>query len=150
MNKRCLSVVIVLAVFVCFTAAHTAHAFGKQHGYGKKGSYCATSECKFHGTICNVLKKRTELGLSEEQVSQIKKLSLATKKDLINRDAKIKTLKVEINSLMWEFPFETDGVNELVAAQYNLKAEKTQYLISAYSKLKAILTEEQVKTLKAL
>jgi len=148
MNKKCLTAVIVLTVFACFAATHTAHAFGKEHGYGKKGSYCGTSESKFHCKIYKILKKRTELGLSEDQVSQIKKLSTEVKKELINRDAKIKTLKVEIDTMMWEFPFNVEGVNELVAAQYNLKIQKTQYLVSAYGKLATILTEEQTKKLK--
>jgi len=150
MNKKLLTAVIVLTVFACFAATHTAYAFGKHCDYGKKGSYCGTSESKFHGTIYKILNKRTELGLSTEQLSQIKALSSKVKKDLINRDAKIKTLKVEINTLMWEFPFDTEGVNELVAQQYSLKTEKTQYLISAYSQLAALLTEPQIQTMKEL
>ncbi|MBL7073381.1 MAG: Spy/CpxP family protein refolding chaperone [Candidatus Omnitrophica bacterium] len=151
MNKKCLTAIVLVALFACFTVTQTAHAYGKHSGYsGKKGHGCSMSEGKFNCTLSKVLNKKKELVLNPEQISQIKKLSSEVKKNLITRDAKIKTLKVEIDTLMWEFPFSSEGVNELVAQMYSLKTEKTQYVISAYSRLEAILTEDQIQKLKDL
>jgi len=151
MNKKCLTAIVVVALFACFTVTQTAYAYGKPSGYsGEKGHGCSMSDCKFNHTLSHVLGKKKELGLTAEQILQIKKLSSEVKKNLIARDAKIKTLKVEIDSLMWEFPFSSEGVNELVSEMYSLKTEKTQYLISAYSQLEAILAKEQVQKLKEL
>lgn len=151
MNKKCLTTIMLAALFACLAVTQTAYAYGKHSGYsGKKGYGCGLSESRFTCTLSNVLRKKKELGLKSEQISQIKKLSSKVKKDLINRDAKIKTLKVEIDTIMWEFPFSSEGLNELVSQMYTLKTEKTQYLVSAYSQLEAILDEEQVKKLKEL
>jgi len=150
MNKKCLSAGIMVMVFAGFVMTQTVYAFDKHSGYKKTQPYCDVSECRFQSTVYNILEKHNELNLSKEQISQIKKLSATIKKDLINRDAKIKTLNVEINTLMWEFPFETEAVNELLSEQYALKTEQSKYLISAYARLEAILAEEQVQKLKEL
>ncbi|MFH1394850.1 MAG: hypothetical protein ABIH09_01695 [Candidatus Omnitrophota bacterium] len=151
-RKVFLSVMVLCVFALAFVPVQQAFAFGHKGGedYGKDKSCYGEAGCGFYKTIHHVLYKKKELDLSADQVNQIKLLVKQIKKDNINMDAQIKTLKVEIDTMMWEFPFETEGVNDLVAQKYDLKKQKAQRLVAANDKLKAILTSEQLEKLKTL
>ena len=105
-------------------------------------------EGKFYKKAMYILSEKEELGLTDKQIADIKSLKKKVMKDLIQKDADIKTVAVEIKSMMWETPFDVDTVNKLVEEKYELKKTKTQYVISSIGKLNGILTKEQLKQLK--
>lgn len=143
MKKRLLCVVLLVAV-VALVSAPMAEA---NHGWKDKGGYGSSKGHGLEGKFCSqargILKERDELGLTDKQVDQVRALAVETKKSLIRQDADIKTLKVEINTLMWESPFDVDKVNALIAQKYDLKGKKAKYLVSAHDKLYKLLTKEQ-------
>ncbi len=143
--------IIILIVAVMFTSNIAVWTAAAEGGWkGSKASFADDLESKFCGKGKAILKDREQLGLTETQVTNVRTLMAETKKSLIKRDAEIKTLKVEINTLMWEAPFDTEEVNNLIAEKYKLKKEKTQFLVSAYNDLYVGLDAEQVKKANAL
>lgn len=114
---------------------------------GSKSYKHSGLEEKFYKQGHKILENNKELGLSEDQIKQVKALKKQVKKDLIQQDADIKTLEVEVNTLMWEAPIDVNQTNALVEEKYELKKKKAKYLVSAYDKLNKILTKEQLKEL---
>ena len=119
----------------------------KGKSYSKSGHYDGV-EGKFYKKAKYILADKDELALTDKQIKDIKSLKKKVMKDLIKKDADIKTVAVEIKTLMWETPFDVDTVNKLVAEKYELKKAKTQYVISSIHKLYGILTKEQLEKLK--
>jgi Spy/CpxP family protein refolding chaperone len=139
MVKKILTVLVLAAFSLsCFTGV--LYAGGKSgKNYGLEG--------KFYRQAHKILEHNKELGLTAEQVKKIKALKAQVRKDMIQQDADIQTLKVEINTMMWEAPMDLDETNGLVEQKYELKKKKAKYMVSAYDKLNKILTKEQLKEL---
>ena len=147
--KRKMLVIALLTVFALTVAASLSYADmgGYKSGGGKQ---YGNLEMKFYKSVHLVLAGQEELGLSTDQVKSIKALTVEVKKDLIQRNAKIETLGVEIKTMMWEAPFDVTDVNNLVAEKYKLKKDKAQYLISSIDKLHKTLTSEQLAKIDTL
>lgn len=147
-RKVFLSVMAVCVFALVLVSAQQAFAYSYKGYDGKNKSCYGEKGCGFYKTLQHVLYKKKELGLSADQVNQLKSLMKQVKKDNIDLDAKIKTLKVEIDAAMWEFPFETESVNEFISQKYDLEKQKAQRLVSANDNIKAILTNEQLEKMK--
>ncbi|MGB2600214.1 MAG: hypothetical protein WBC99_07210 [Candidatus Omnitrophota bacterium] len=140
------ALLIILVAAFCTTTCYADYG-GK---YCKKTkSYDGLEEKLFYKAHF-MLKNEEELGLSEKQVDQIRKLKIDTKKDMINKQAQIDLIGVDIKTQMWEDPMDLDTMNELVEHKYMIKEAKTKALLSAYAQLKGLLTEDQKTTLKKL
>ena len=97
-----------------------------------------------------IMKNKDELKLSENQITEIKKLKVNAKKDLIRKKAEIDVISVDIKSKLWDETIDVSGINKLVDQKYDLKKEKTKSLIAAYAELKKILSKEQKEILQEL
>ena len=97
-----------------------------------------------------IMANRNELELTDDQFEKIKAITDNAKKVIIEQNAKIETLTVEINTFMWEAPFNTEEVNPLIAQKYDLKKEKAKYLLKSYVQLKSILSQDQKDKLKSI
>ena len=145
MSRKILTLFVLAALVVLFSVPTSYAMMRQKHPagsmqYGIKGS--------FFMSVQRILEKRDELGLSDEQVKKIKNLTAEVQKEMIKQDAEIKTLKVEINTLMWEAPLDTETANNLLAEKYKLAKDKAKYLVSAHDRLNKILTEEQLKKVR--
>jgi hypothetical protein len=141
-----ISLVMILAVSFCVPAGYAD--YGSK--YCKKDTKYDGLQEKFFYKAHFILNNEEELGLSEKQVKTIKDLKIALKKNIINMQAQIDLLTVDIKTEMWEDPMNVEMINSLVEEKYAIKKEKTKALIDAYSKLKGVLSEDQKKTLKKL
>ncbi len=137
---------IVVAMFLCF-AFLTTQVYA-EHGNMKGGH--GGFEGKFYKKAMLIIKNQDELGLSDEEVKKIKGLKIATKKDLIRKDAEIEVLGLDIMAAMWEDAIDLEAVNVLIDKKYELKKEKAKSIVAAYATLKTMLTKEQQKKLKSL
>jgi Spy/CpxP family protein refolding chaperone len=142
MNKKIFVLVfaVILAIALSLSTSYAMMGYKSQ---GKTAEWGI--EGKFFKMAKRILTNRDELGLSDDQVKEIKALKAETKKGLIKQDAEIKTLGVEIDTLMWETPFDAENVNNLIAEKYKLKKDRAKYIVSAHDKLNKILTKEQLK-----
>ncbi|MEA3489394.1 MAG: hypothetical protein U9R44_03505 [Candidatus Omnitrophota bacterium] len=148
MNKRVLIVLVLTAMmFFIGTCVTLAQKSGR---YGPGVSTGQDLEHRFFSEVNLAMNSSMALELSDEQVKQIKDLSKEVSKSLIRQDADIQTLTVEINTLMWEVPVNTEMITPLVAQKHELEKKKSQYLVSVHDKLIKIYTKNQLEKLKDL
>lgn len=141
------TIILLVAFFVIAvpTLAHTdtdcdCRRMEQRHNIGKK----------VFKKIHVIMKNKDELKLSENQITEIKKLKVDARKDLIRKKAEIDLISVDIKSKLWDETVDVSGINKLVDQKYDLKKEKTKTLIAAYAELKNILSKEQNEMLKEL
>lgn len=114
--------------------------------HGKKEDL---SEKVFHQMHMAIVGK-DELAITDEQLKQIKKLKVETKKDLIMKKAEIETTALDIKSLLSDDNLDVQQVSKLIDRKYDLKKEKEKLLVSAYAAFKKILTDQQKTDLSNL
>ena len=66
------------------------------------------------------------------------------------KEAEIEVIGVDIKAKLWEDPIDVQAINALVDKKYDLKKEKTKYLIATCAALKGILTDSQKDKVKEL
>jgi Spy/CpxP family protein refolding chaperone len=140
------SLLMILVVCLCATTAHADLA----SSYGKKIAGYSGFEGKFFYKTHFILNNEDELKLTEEQVKEIRTLKTSVQKNLINLDAKIDLISVDIKTEMWEDPMDLDTINSLVEEKYGLTKERTKTLVNSYAQLSRVLNREQKQTLKRL
>ncbi len=91
-----------------------------------------------------------QLGLSEDQMRQIKDLKVEVKKYLVSRDAEVELKAIDINAALHESPVNTQAISALIDEKYALKSAKAKYLVDAIVKLKSMLSDEQMSMLKSM
>lgn len=146
MSRRFIGVGLLVPVFVFSMLSAEAYAgmHGKMKGHGDG------LESKFSYKVGMILRNEEELGLSGEQVKQLKELKVATKKDLVRKNADIDILAIDIKSKLWGETIDVEGVNALIDRKYEIKKAKAKSLVAACVALKGILTDEQLKKFKSL
>lgn len=150
MNKKISKLVIggmVLMLCAVPLAAANQHGMdGGKHGWGKKDDLKA----KFFHKTHFLLEHADELGLDEPKQEQIKDLKYKVKKELIRTDADIEVLKIDIDRLLMVHAIDVAAVNQLVDQKYELKKNRTKFLVQSLADLKLMLSEDQYKTMKEL
>jgi hypothetical protein len=107
-------------------------------------------ESNLYKFVDTILANHVKLGLSEDQVREIKDMEAETKKNIAPMGEKISALDVEINTLSWE-EFDLDAINSLVAQKHEIMHQKEQYMVSLHNDLLyKILSAEQRKILKTI
>ncbi len=149
------SLMLILILSYLVPAVHACEGKktkGHQYAYDckKTKGYQKDFDGKVFHKAYFLLKNKEELGLSDEQVKEIKDLKLKVKKDSITRKAEIETLALDIKAKMHEETIDTEDINGLIDKKYELKKAKSKSLVEAYVTLKDILTKEQKKELKSL
>ena len=145
MKKGIRLAAVLIAVLFLTSAVYAFHPVKSEGGHGKE-SFGEKFSLKAH----LILKNAEELGLSDEQVEEVKALMLKNEKDNVMKEAEIDVLALELKSKMWSDEIDTAAVNKLIDQKYDLKKAKTKDSVEAYAELKSILTDEQKTKLKAL
>jgi len=131
----------------CYDCGAGKRGFFKGH-YHKDKSVCSYEDCLLNAP-CFVVKKKDELGLSDDQVNKVKDLCTVTKKEHIQLEADIEKIFVDIKTKMHEVTLDVGGINALIDKKYELKKQKSKALISSFARLNNdILTEEQREKFK--
>ena len=145
--KRSLIAVVVLAMIF---AVSTTVSFAYK-GFDKKpAGHYQKLEDKAMSKAYMILKNKDALGLTDEQVKQVKDLKLKLKKDEIAQNAEIETVALDIKSQLWEDTINTEAINALIDKKYELKKAKAKSSVAAYAQLKNILSQAQRDKLKEL
>jgi Spy/CpxP family protein refolding chaperone len=175
-RKRMKRKVIFMVTIIClaFTAnsVYAAHHWSsaseskgkvchlKSGGSGCQGKSCQ-GKCEYKKTKKSLEKKlmqmfkaiynyEHELGLTEEQLAQIKAVKVDIKKELIRHKADIDIIKVDFDALLYEDELDLETINQLIEQKYEVKTSKTKKIVATYAELKKILTKDQMESLKAL
>ena len=148
----------VFVVALCSLALVLSAAFADQCPMGncnfmqkchKMGCEKGHDEMLFH-KVHLALAHAKELGLSDDQVSKIKALEYAFKKNLIKEDADIESLGLDIRQAVGKDTVDTNAVNNLIDQKYNIKAQKAKEAVQACANLKKILTKDQYDKLEEM
>ncbi len=146
-RKKLLAGVVCLIslLFLCSVTQVYAYKHGeKGRPYGKK----ADLSDKFFKKVHIIYKNQEELGVSDEQLTNLKTIKIRQKKELIRKKADIDIIAVDIKAMLWEDKINLEAINKLIDEKYELKKTKAKVLVEAYSKLKDLLSEEQKTKLK--
>lgn len=154
--------IILVSMMLLALAVPPAMANYEGGKCARSGHDCAQGSCS-HGKesgcpIANklmtksefYLKNADEIGLSEDQVKQIKAIKLEAEKDEVLGGAQMKVAFLDIESKMSTDPVDQESLNAVVdslSAGMNQGAKKT---IKLYADLKSVLTADQKKKAKTL
>lgn len=159
------SVGLLLGLLMMLTLAG-APAFADKHCEGGRCPFSDKKDCgqdkdcdkKGECPIAaKVLKKadfflsnKSEIGLSDDQVSQIKAIRLGTLKSMIRSKAEMEIFEMELMDKMSQPSLDLEGLNASIdqaSAGWGAGAKAT---LADYAKLKAILNEGQMTKAKEI
>lgn len=159
-KKKLMLVVSILSMGLAFTSIGYATEKGEKH-YGCKHSEMTMesshyrsgpsqhmSEGKHHSIASCILKQKGELGLTDEQVSQLKSLKSENEKQLIRDEAEMKVLKIELHDLVHQDKVDVKAVDTKIEKIGTLFTTMKKNHIYAKLDTKKILTAEQLKKFK--
>lgn len=147
MNKHKISKLPVLALAALFLMCGTFTATAEAGGHGKHDK---DLEDKIYWKVGFLKDHQEELGLSDEQVDQLKALKLDLKKELIALKATKMTAKVDIKAGLYERQLDVAALNQLIDVKYDAKRDMAKSKVRALAALKSILTDEQYEGMKKL
>ncbi|MDD3088456.1 MAG: hypothetical protein PHT95_00725 [Candidatus Omnitrophica bacterium] len=107
-------------------------------------------EIKFFKVVNRVLDQKNRIALTGDQAMKVRNLSGELRLRLIEIDEDIETVTVSANTLMWEDPFNVEGINLIAAEKHSLTEKRNAAVISSFNQLKMILTTEQKKAFREL
>lgn len=132
--------------------AKTGYAASKCGISGKRA--CGDSACPIAGKILKkadfFLDNADEIGLTTEQVKQIKDIQHTTKKDAIYAEAGMKAFYLDIQAKLHEEKVDVEGMNKLIddaTAEMTKTAKKS---VQSYAEIKAVLSDDQMKKAKEI
>jgi len=127
---------ITLVIIACVVLS--ASVVCADRGCKKKGS--KGCEDKFFKKVKMVWMNEDELKITDEQMDTIKALKFKMKRDMIEQNAAIDLIKVDVYQQLMEETIAVDTVKELINKKYDLKKQKAQTALVAYAELKNVLT----------
>ena len=134
----------VTALLLALTFLTVGSAFAMDKGDKQKGL-----EEKFSAKAGMVKMHGEEAGLTEKQVQEVKDLKYTTQKQIVEMDAKIESLKLDIWQALYEKPADLAKIDALIDQKYEIKKQKSKLLAEAYVTVCNIPTKEQWKKIKS-
>lgn len=130
---------IVFASFVIlFLSWNLSYAFGG------RSEGC----CQEKNMAKKILFLKDKLGLSEEQVEKLTKLSFKAQKQQIKDNAEIGVAQLELVELLADYTVDEKGVTKAIDKLYDLKKKAKKNLVTNNLEVRAILTKEQFEKIK--
>lgn len=116
------------------------------------------SDCESQCPINNkILKKahffienKDAIGLSEDQVHEIKTIKMNTKKKIIRQNADMEIFEIELWQLLHSKPANQEAVNQMIDQASAGWGSEAKAAVQSYLDVKAVLTEAQMTKAKAI
>lgn len=118
------------------------------HGHQEGGGY--SLEDKYFGTVDFLFKNKTELGLTEDQMEQIKTIKFDVKRAMIEAEAKKDLAMLDIYQELHKDQPDVAKIDSLIDQKHAVKATLTKNMVRSLLNTKAILTTEQQAKAKEL
>ena len=145
-----LTVSLICAGCCCLSGKPPCFSCGEKPGYFRGSD----SKCPYAGDFMKapscILKNKEKLSLTAEQETTIKELCTKTKKDHIQIEADIETIRVDVKSKLMEDTIDTQTINGLIDKKFELKKQLVKSLINSHATLLTILTPEQRQKFKEI
>ena len=156
MRRLIIIATLVMSVLVFSNIQSVAEASYSRSGcsdpncpYSKGGRSTYTMTDKFFDKYQWIMNSRDKIGLTDDQVSNLKSLKHEFKKGIILKEAQIDVLALDIKSAMHQNPIDVEAVNALIDKKYDFKKAKVKSSVEAIAKLKSMITAEQWTQLKS-
>ena len=91
-----------------------------------------------------------EIGLSDDQVSQIKALKDEVKKMYVRQGAEMEVFTIDLHAKMSEPKVDVEGINKMIDASATGMAQGAKAVVEKYAQLKAVLSDDQMNKAKAV
>ncbi len=91
-----------------------------------------------------------EIGLSQDQVAQIKAIKMQTKKRMIQDGANMQLFMIDVESKLMEEKVDVEGLNALIDQGTTGMTASAKESVKAYADIKAVLTPDQMKKAKEI
>ena len=143
---------MMFILFLGMTVFLNVPAFAHPTDGGKmdKGQNQCPVANKFMMKAHFLLEHKADIGLTDDQVKTIKDLKLQVEKDSIQQGADMKTFKLDLDSKLAEDKVDVEGTNALIDKGFAGASASAKSNLSAYAKLKAVLTPDQLTKMKVL
>jgi len=152
---------VMLALPLAAMPAFAGHHAEKRCEWtkGKEGcSKCCQSQksggCpileKFMKKAHFFLENQTEIGLSEEQVTVIKKMKVDMKKKMIRNKADMQIHMLDMKAKLHEPIMDVAGINAMIDESMAQMAASAKAAIASLAELKGVLTAEQMEKAKEI
>ncbi len=162
----------LLAVLFGFSALIATPVLAGHDGHGDGGKQCSlgaqcegedcpmcnrgqdSSGCPINAKILKkakfFLKNAKEIGLSDEQVAQIKAIKMDTKKTEIRAGAEMEIGMMDMEAKLSEPTVDVEGLNAMVDQMSAGMSTGAKASVATYAKLKGVLNEAQMAKAKEI
>ena len=144
------NLLLTIAIVLTFGLLQSVSFACDGKGWSKHHGKDMPLDKKLFKKLHMIFSHQDELGISDDQLAKIKELKIALKKDLIQKEADIDLVKVDIRSALYEDEINLEVVNKLIDQKYETKKSKSKQVVSTIAELKKILTKDQMDKLKDL
>ncbi len=152
--KKSFLTFLALALMLTSTAFYgvsKAYACGKDDGQcplkNGRGGESNHDGCpivkKFLMTAHEYLEHRKQIGLSEQQVSDIKGMKLEMKKSMIRNMANMQVFMLDMKQQLSATTLNSEAINSMIDQQMSTMAAGAKETVAAYVKLRSVLTADQ-------
>ncbi len=118
------------------------------HEHGKGGG--DSLEDMYFGKVYFLFQNKAELGLTEDQLNQIKDIKFDVKRMMIDTEAKKDLAMLDINQELHKDQPDVNKIDSFIDQKHTAKAAFTKNLVRSILNTKAILTPEQQAKAKEL
>lgn len=134
------------------SSAHYEHKDGHKthHGHQKKKHHKTKIEHKVEHELQSLLKHKTQLGLTNDQVSQLEEMKLRLDQFRIRTKAEVQILDLELHALLKQPETELSVLETNVREAERLKGTFRLEAIKAHRQALQLLTPEQHEKRKSL
>ncbi len=150
-----------LMVFAASTAAFANHHGGKSCGLGggcHHGQSCCNKGGESQCPLTNMLLEKAhmalehskELGLTAEQVQNIRSIKIETKKHVIRGTAEMQIMELDMKVVMKGDTFDAEAVKAMIDKGVPAWADNAKKVVDWYAAFRAELKPEQWAKLKEL
>ena len=145
MKKVSIAVMCLCLVLVSSGFAE-AYSMSGRENKGERGD----KQDKCYQEVMFILKNSDELGLSDQQKTDIMEQKYAMQKNQINKKAEIDLVAVDLKKELWKEDVDVNAVNALIDQKYQLKAQRQKDIIGTSVAIKNSLTAEQREKVKEM
>lgn len=144
MKKLAILVMSLLIIIPSLTFAN------REHHQSEGGHEGFSLEDKYFGKVHFLFQNKNELGLTEEQMEQIKNIKFDVKRAMIDAEAKKELAMLDIYQELYKDQPDVDKIDSLIDQKSTVKAGLSKTIVRSLLNTKAILTAEQQAKAKEL
>ncbi len=145
MKKR--GLILILMFLMVMPGVGLAN-HGGHHGEGSEGGFAL--EDMYFGKVYFLFKNKAELGLTEEQMEQIKTIKFDVQRATIDAEAKKDLAMLDMVQELHKDQPDVKKLNSVIDQKYAVKTNLAKTVVQSILNTKSILTAEQQAKAKEL